>query len=201
MKMGLLKRRTQKNPWGNVQFFHEQSKFRCLDRKKFTVAIAMPTVKQLLKLQQRLVKSIDYESPPLTIRIGRTTVNPKDQYTRSIGRKLSFERIQPVQFFLNRVEIIHGRSNFEFSGLSDGKITYVTLVVTPHSDRAQLRHVAYKKIPFGMQERINAKSKEMSSGAEDQSSSTSVRPALRDERGGDCESDTECDSLGTSLTV
>lgn len=197
-----LRRLVQKNPWGSVQFFHQQKSLRMNDSRRFTVAVAMPTVTQLAKLQQRLLKGDKLEggSPQFSLRIGKATVNPKDQYTREIGRKFSFDRITPHQFYMNNVNTSCGKSVFEFSGVVDNQITRVYLTVTPYSDRAQLTLVSFRKLPSSIQEVASyAKPEEVSTGTQDQNTGSSVRPSLRDERGGIDQGDSERRTFGVGL--
>lgn len=198
-----LRRLVQRSPWGSVQFYHQQNLFRVRDSRdesrRFTVAVAMPTKSQLTKLQERLLRSRDYEHPKVTLRVGKATVNPKDQYTRQIGRKVSFDRIAPHSFYLNQVDTKAGESIFNFTGVIDNQITTLYLTLIPSSDRAQLRHVSFRKLPKSIQEVANAKSEEVSTGTQGKDAGAPIRSSLRDERGGDSQSDSERRTFGVGL--
>lgn len=189
-----IKRLLESNQWGTVQFFHQQRKFAAFDGKRFTAAVDVPTKKKLLRLRDQFANGDHYklQHPKLDIKFGKSKVNPKDQYVRQIGRDTAFSRIASHTFHLNKVEVTCGRTLFFFDSVVDNQRIQIAFVVTPNSDRAQLRHVLVRGLPSGLAEVIrknkemdNAESEEVSSGAQNQGSGSPIRTPVFHECGGD----------------
>src|SRR5271165_3415544 len=133
--MGLkskLKHLVQKNPWGKVQFFHQQRTFVTPDGKRFTAAVEMPTKNQLLRFKNKLSSSnrLQAVTPKLILKFGKSVVNPIDQYVRQIGRETAFKRLTPHTFFLNKVEVTCGKIDFYLDGVADGLRVGIGLTLT-----------------------------------------------------------------------
>lgn len=75
------------------QYFHNQQ-----EPSRYTVAVSIPEKSRL----EHLVL-LDSEKD-INISLGMSFVHPKDRYVKSIGRKLSLERMQTLLFTLVEVQ-------------------------------------------------------------------------------------------------
>jgi len=133
------KQKENKHKWGDVQFYHQMSHPLCPPhlRKRYTVAIEIPSKRFLLALQNGMFNGERYDHPEIELNIGLSKVNPKDQYTKRIGRELSHERIKKIKFYLNQVIYEGGRALFHISGLVEDYKTTIHLSINPGSSKAQ----------------------------------------------------------------
>ena len=134
-----LKLKNKKNLWGNVQFYHAMGHPYCPPhlRKRFTVALEMPSKRFLLALQNGMFHGDRYDHPEIELSIGISRVNPKDQYVKKTGRELSHGRLKKIKFYLNQIIYEGGRALFHVTGLVDGYKTTLHLSINPGSSKAQ----------------------------------------------------------------
>jgi hypothetical protein len=62
---------------------------------RFTACVQIPSKKQLIKLIQGLVET---KVGSLKLKVGISAVNPKDTYSKKIGRELSYNRLEKYNF-------------------------------------------------------------------------------------------------------
>src|ERR1035437_3652256 len=83
----------------NIQYFHgTKQKY---NNKQYTVAVTVPN-RDLIKLM--IFNLLGTNITEVSIPVGITKVNKKDQYNKKIGRELSFSRLEEKQFKL--VEVV-----------------------------------------------------------------------------------------------
>ena len=84
-----------RSKWGNYQFHHSHTGHHQGVIPRFTAVVEIPSKKKLIKLVQALVetkvKSVD-------LNVGIAAVNPKDRYSKKIGREVSHSRIAKYKF-------------------------------------------------------------------------------------------------------
>ena len=85
----------KRNKWGNYQFHHSQTGHHQGVIQRFTAAVEVPTKKQLIKLVQGLVET---KVKRINLKVGITAVNPKDRYSKKIGREVSHSRLEKYEF-------------------------------------------------------------------------------------------------------
>jgi hypothetical protein len=85
----------KKSKWGNYQFHHSHHGHHQGVIPRFTAAVEVPTKKQLIKLVQSLVET---KVKRINLKVGITAVNPKDRYSKKIGREVSHSRVEKYEF-------------------------------------------------------------------------------------------------------
>ena len=73
--------------------------------KRFTVAMELPKI-PAIETAILLTASNPTEIPiSITLNIGLTKVNPKDNYNKKLGRELSLSRLTPTKLSIMRIEM------------------------------------------------------------------------------------------------
>ena len=82
-----------------IQYFHGNKEKYGID-KQFTLAVTVPS-RENLRID--IWKLLGTNITEISIPVGLTKVNPKDQYKKSIGREMSSKRIKDTLFKLMEV--------------------------------------------------------------------------------------------------
>jgi hypothetical protein len=130
----------KRNKWGNYQFFHRmEHKQGVIPR--FTAAVEIPSKKQLVKMAQALVET---KVKTIKLNVGVTAVNPKDKYSKKIGREVSYNRLQKYEFEIRSALAINhiqqmtppfidienkSSTNIELRAIAEGKIIEVYFTI------------------------------------------------------------------------
>lgn len=78
--------------WGNTQFYHSHKNFD--HKKRFTVAVNVPSSKEFLELIK--------QHKPVILELGISYVHDNDNYVKSIGRQISSNRIKKHNFYIEK---------------------------------------------------------------------------------------------------
>lgn len=84
----------------NLQYYHGNYK-EFTNSQSFTAVCDVPSVQQILGT---IGETLNQETPAVSISVGVTLVNPKDNYSRKIGREQALLKCHPTSFKLEHIE-------------------------------------------------------------------------------------------------
>jgi len=109
-----------------IEYFHDRNNY-----KEHTYAVEIPP-------RDLLLEQITLLQPHLNILFGKTTVNPKDNYNKKLGRELAKRRMNINNFILLSINFENDKWFFMYTNDKE----YVTFSFTNTSNKVRLEVVA-----------------------------------------------------------
>jgi hypothetical protein len=125
----------------NIQYYHGD-----YDYENFTICIQAPTYSELMMHGHSSVTFYELShKKPLVIKTGISKVHPKENYSKKIGREVSFYRLEEKSYILESVHFKNDCAYYDF--VSDCKTLTLRLKIKKNKEKVHLLFVAiYDKI-------------------------------------------------------
>ena len=108
----------------NLQYYHGNKQTHHITKQSYTAVCDVPYLNQIKNL---IVDYMNGFQEPVSIPVGITFVNPKDNYCKSIGREESLKNCRSLPFVLNSLDFHENRTTLYLS--CQNELSYISDIV------------------------------------------------------------------------